>query len=332
LSNALSDGLLAKHEVIRTDKIERFSEALLKTCRGRVVSVNCDDRPFFGQMNRVKFERVSLGYCALDADFKIEFPEAPWYRYQICLSGGGEMIIGRKAVPLSDVAACVAPPGTNITNRFGAGYRHLLLLVDPTALQRKLEAFVGTSLPGPIEFQPAQPLVAPRSEMLRRSALFFASEIENFEIEACRLARGEFEQALLAAILSGSAHNYSYLLEASSPGLTPRQVWLAEAFIEANWDKPLTIEALSQAVGVGARSIFKAFKDYRGYSPKSFLRDVRLRRARELLRVAEPGVSVAAVAYRCGFQNHGYFAREYRARFGETPSATLGRGRDARLG
>ena len=137
---------------------------------------------------------------------------------------------------------------------------------------------------------------------------------------------------LVAAFLSGNAHNYSYLLEAPPPGLTPRQVWLAESFVEANWDTPITVEALSQAVGVSARSIFKSFKQIRGYSPMAFVKDVRLRRAREMLNGAEPGATVTAVAYRCGYQNHGYFAREYRARFGESPSTTLARARRAPLG
>ena len=86
--------------------------------------------------------------------------------------------------------------------------------------------------------------------MLKRLALFFVAEVETFESEASELARNEFEQALLAAFLSGNAHNYSYLLEAPPPGLTPRQVWLAESYIEANWD----IAAHSRgAVGGGRR-------------------------------------------------------------------------------
>jgi transcriptional regulator GlxA family with amidase domain len=136
---------------------------------------------------------------------------------------------------------------------------------------------------------------------------------------------------MLAAFLSGAAHNYSYLLDAPPPGLAPRQVWLAESFIEAHWDEPLTIDSLAAVVGVGARSIFKAFKDYRGYSPMAFVKDIRLQRAREMFILARPGDSVTAVAYRCGFQNHGHFARAYRSRFGESPSATLARTRRARL-
>jgi AraC-like DNA-binding protein len=329
-NTARNDGLLAKHEIIRTDKSERMADALLEVYKGRLVSVDCSGQPFFGQANRAQFEHIGFDYCVYGADVEIEFPEAPSFRQQICLSGGGETIMQRKSAALSDAATCVIRPETKVTTRFGAGYSQLVMRVDPAALRRKLEAFLGTHLPNPIEFRPAQRFVTPQLQLLKRSALFFVNEIETFESEACELARSEFEQALLAAFLSGNAHNYSYLFDAPPPGLTPRQVWLAESFIEANWDSPLTVETLSKAVGVGARSIFKSFKRFRGYSPMAFLRDVRLRRAREMLRDAEPGATVTAVAYRCAYQNHGYFAREYRARFGESPSTTLARARRER--
>jgi AraC-like DNA-binding protein len=324
-SKALDEGLLAKHEIIRTDKLDRMSETLLQVYNGRIISAARGSQPFYGRANRVQFEHIGFDYCAYGADIEIDFPETPSLRQQICLNGCGETITPLGGVPLSEQAMCVIPPEMKITTRFGAGYRQLVLRVDPAALRRKLEAFVGADLPNPIEFRPAQSFLSPQAQLLKRSALFFAAETATFHNEACRLAREEFEQALLAAFLSGNAHNYSYLFDAPRSNLTPRQVWLAESFIEANWDKPLTMEALAKAVGVGARSIFSSFKDFRGYSPMAFVREVRLRRAREILGDAEPGASVTAVAYRCGYQNHGYFARAYRARFGELPSTTLAR-------
>lgn len=323
-------GLLANHEIVRTNSVERMSDALRKAYGGRLVSANCDDREFFGLTNRVQLEHISLAYCAFDVDVEIAFSERALICQQICLGGGGKTVTQGKSVPLSDESSCVISSGATVSTHFRAGYRHLLLAIDPMTLQRKLEAFVGADLPRPIDFDSAQTLVTPRARMLKRAALFFASEIEAFENGSCDLARGEFEQTLLAASLSGNRHNYSYLLESPPPSLTPRQVWQAEAFIEAHWDKPLTIESLAHAVGFGARSIFKAFKDHRGYSPMAFARNVRLRRARDLLREAGPGATVTAVAYRCGFQNHGHFAREYRARFGEPPSTTLARARRER--
>ena len=330
-TTAPNDGLFAKHEIVRTDSLERMNEALLTAYKGRIVSADCHGLPFFGQANRVQLEHIGFDYCAYDADVEIDFPDALPIRQLICLKGGGETISRRRRTPLSSVATSLIQSGEKFTSRYSAGYRQIVFRVDPTALRCKLEAFVGTTLPRPIEFRPAQTLLTPQAEMFKRSALFFASEIESFDHEACRLARDEFEQAMLAAFLAGNSHNYSYLLDAPPPGLTPRQVWLAESFIEANWDQPLTVDSLATVVGVGARSIFKAFKDYRGYSPMAFVKDVRLQRAREMLVLAKPGDSVTAIAYRCGFQNHGHFARAYRSRFGESPSTTLAGTRRARL-
>ena len=322
------DGLLAKHEIVRTDNIERMGETLHQVYKGRLVSVEGGDRQFLGQARRVQFERIGFDYCAYDAAVEIDFPEASSLRQQICLAADGETVMdGRRSIRLSGEATSVISEGSKIRTRFGAGYRQLVLRVDPTALRRKFEAFVGAELPGRIEFRSTQTLHNPQLAMLKRMALFFAAEVETFEGENCRLARCEFEEALLATFLIGNAHNYSYLLQASPPGLTPRQIWLAEAFIEAHWDKPLTIDSLAAAVGVGARSIFKSFKTSRGYSPMAFVKDVRLRHAHEMLGAAKPGDDVGSVAFRCGYQNHGHFAREYRVRFGELPSATLAKAR-----
>ena len=47
---------------------------------------------------------------------------------------------------------------------------------------------------------------------------------------------------------------------------------------------------------------------------------------REHLRQADPALhTVTETAYRYGFTHMGRFAAEYRARFGEAPSTTLGR-------
>jgi len=42
----------------------------------------------------------------------------------------------------------------------------------------------------------------------------------------------------------------------------------------------------------------------------------------------DPEVSVTDVAYACGFGNLGHFAKYFRAKFGETPSAVLSRSKN----
>jgi transcriptional regulator GlxA family with amidase domain len=54
------------------------------------------------------------------------------------------------------------------------------------------------------------------------------------------------------------------------------------------------------------------------------LQQVRLDRARELLRRGEG--TVTAVASACGYDDHRAFARAYRARHGVNPGSDLSRG------
>jgi transcriptional regulator GlxA family with amidase domain len=135
----------------------------------------------------------------------------------------------------------------------------------------------------------------------------------------------ELEQTVLVAFLAANRHNFSHLLEREPKDTLPSHVSRAEDFIEAHWDQAITIEKLVEATGVGARAIFRAFQQTRGYSPMAFARTVRLRHAHRMLATPDRETSVTAVAFICGFGNLGHFARDYRETFGERPSETLAR-------
>ena len=115
--------------------------------------------------------------------------------------------------------------------------------------------------------------------------------------------------------------------ERGSPVVVSAVVKTVEEFIEANWDKPIDIEAMVAVAQVSARSLFRQFRRDRGCSPADFAKRVRLNRAREMLERSNESGSVIQVALKCGFQNPGHFARDYRHSFGELPSATLQRAR-----
>ena len=103
------------------------------------------------------------------------------------------------------------------------------------------------------------------------------------------------------------------------------QVRRAEEYIETHWNQPITIASLARATAASARSIFYHFKNSRGQSPMSFLKQVRLEHAREMLGRSGIGRSVTDIAIECGFGNLGHFAGDYFKRFGEHPSDTLKR-------
>jgi transcriptional regulator GlxA family with amidase domain len=91
------------------------------------------------------------------------------------------------------------------------------------------------------------------------------------------LVVAEMEQALLVAFVTGHRHNYTHLLNGDPSELAPRQIRLVEDYISANWNQPISIDALAAVANASARSIFKSFKIHRGYTPMQFAKDLRAR-------------------------------------------------------
>lgn len=125
----------------------------------------------------------------------------------------------------------------------------------------------------------------------------------------------------------GDHTNDAMLGERFMRGPTTWQVRRAEQYIESHWDQPITIEILARATAASARSIFQHFKSCRGQSPMSFLKQLRLQHAREMLERTDLNRSVTDTAIACGFGNLGHFAGAYFERYGERPSETLKRGK-----
>jgi transcriptional regulator GlxA family with amidase domain len=198
--------------------------------------------------------------------------------------------------------------------------------VRPAALMGKLTAIVGDLRLGPLHFHPAINASAPQSKRLQRLLRFIATEAE-LPPPMPPIMQTELQQAMMTSLLLATANNYSRLLHGAPAAAAPWQVRRAEQFIEANWDQPITIEALTAPTNVSARSLFSAFKSGRGYSPMDFVKRVRLGRTWQKLSRPDAGTSVSAVAFECGFGNPGHFAVDYRHHFGERPSETLRRGR-----
>jgi AraC-like DNA-binding protein len=71
-------------------------------------------------------------------------------------------------------------------------------------------------------------------------------------------------------ILMYTRHNYTHFLFRKPPASNSSEVKIVEEFIEANWNKPIDIEAMSAVARTSARSLYRQFKKDRGYSPADF--------------------------------------------------------------
>lgn len=81
------------------------------------------------------------------------------------------------------------------------------------------------------------------------------------------------------------------------------------------------LRALAELVGVTTRHIQRCFREDFGASPHAWLRTRRLDQARTQLREAQ---SVKEVAFDAGFKQVSHFSRDFKRRFGYSPSTILG--------
>ncbi|WP_428561349.1 MAG: AraC family transcriptional regulator [Solidesulfovibrio sp. DCME] len=206
-------------------------------------------------------------------------------------------------------------------------YNNLTLRFTRPAIEEALAKLSGQAPRGPLRFENQLDLTRPGP---RRLLAIVDQVIALFEqdpgLTQEPLLVAKYEQLVLTALLTCLDHNASALLRTPPPPAPPKVVLAAEAYIEANADKPLRLADLAALTGLSVRSIQLAFRKHRGYSPSRFLRECRLARAREMLRRAEPGTSLLAVSLACGFASQSLFCRLYRERFGEKPSETLAKG------
>jgi transcriptional regulator GlxA family with amidase domain len=110
-----------------------------------------------------------------------------------------------------------------------------------------------------------------------------------------------------------------------APQLVPGPLKRALDLLEADPARGWTVDEIASACGVGSRTLQRHFRRFIGRMPMEFLHDLRLDRARQELLRASGRARVTDIAARVGFHHVGRFATQYRARYGEIPSATLSR-------
>ena len=284
---------------------------------------------FEAHRSYIRLKSVDLIFGACSAACRLRFPGAPTVKQLLALDKGGRTTFERGQFDINQNEGVVIPAGVETTHDYQAGFESFIFRAEASALQAKLSAALGMPIARNIEFAPRSSVDTPALRRLRRVLEFMVSEFDRDDGQVPPAALVEFEQMLLIAFLTANRHNFSDILEREQPRPGPWQVRRVEEYIMANWNRPITVEALATAAGASARSIFKAFKDSRDCSPMAFVKSVRLQHARRMLQQPDGTTTVVATAFACGFLNPGHFARDYRLAFGELPSATLGAAKSA---
>ena len=100
--------------------------------------------------------------------------------------------------------------------------------------------------------------------------------------------------------------------------LPPRKLRNVEDLIESRLAADLTLQELAAESGYSRSHFLRMFRATTGMTPHRYVLKRRVERARQLLEQVE--LSVAEVAFRCGFSSQAHLTFAFRNEFGVTPA------------
>ncbi len=103
------------------------------------------------------------------------------------------------------------------------------------------------------------------------------------------------------------------------PNLATNQVLEAIRFIESNYPYDIRVTDIAKAVMLERSYLYRQFVSETGLSPKDYLTNYRLNRAKELLQ--SDNESITEIAYTCGFKSSSAFYKHFRQRYDTTPKS-----------
>lgn len=277
----------------------------------------------------IRVSHVSIGLGHL---FGVQHGEAvhatsgPISAYQIMVPLRGQLVRhaqGSEVVAAPGSALVYAPQDCLDTD----WSEHCVALVLSVPAE-KLKALARAACPG-LEAQCLR--VEPLMKLTEGSGRSFANALgsicqESVDAESAfrrGLTAKSLEETLLLSLLLAQSQDAPP--HAACPN---RQAYVARAldYLDAHCGDEIGMADIVRATGVSVRTLQYGFIEQFGVGPMTHLRNLRLERIHAALKAAQPGSrSVGDVAADWGFYNGSAFARAYRQRFGELPSATLAR-------
>lgn len=269
---------------------------------------------------------LTIGDCRYGAEVTLGYEHPDAYQVGVPLTGCLVTHQGGRAILSAGTQAGLFRVGEDVViNRWSADGRQLGVKIDRAVLERQLHTLLDAPTEIPLQLPAQLDLTTGAGRSWARLVRLIAGEFGNQTgLLKHSVIVGNLCESVIVGLLLATDHPYREALSRPGRAYRPAPVRRAVDAIQAHPEQPLTPTALADVAGVSVRTLQAGFRRYVGCSPVAYLRHVRLTRAHDELRAADPRhTSVAEVAYRWGFAHLGRFAAVYRARYGTTPSRTL---------
>ncbi|MBK8159751.1 MAG: helix-turn-helix transcriptional regulator [Rhodospirillaceae bacterium] len=316
---------LANSRVFSATSAEELHAMLQANNGASVVRVDGNGRNLAVIGNHCFLPHGELWFSRSSEQVIVNYPNDDVLRVRFWHSGTGATCRGRNTLQVAQGQAIASTAAAEVD--FEAGFGQVCWRATKDRIEQKATALTGRPLGAALNIETALDLTKPAGGTLLSILSCMLQLANNADGRPLPIALGELEQAFIVGLLSAVAHDSQGRLDGPARGVAPWQVRRAEAYIEANWNRSITIEDLVDVTGTSARSLFRTFKENRGCTPLEFARGVRLEHARRMLENPDMDATVTLTATACGFGDPGHFAKEFLRAFGERPSVILARKR-----
>ncbi len=305
------------------------TRAFLSTKEFRFETAARREEPLDVRINGVYLPGLYVGYIQYGAEVTVRTnPQRPDFWVQIPIRGRIETTVGRDSFACDSRHAAISSPTRGIVMRSDAGCTRLNLSLTRDALTRQLAALLGRPPEAPLEFAPTLSLIEGYGRTLTRCLRWAIAEFEHDgSVLRHPAMMSLFEQFVMMGLLLSQPHNYVERLNHPAARVAPRDLRRAIDYIHGNLASGVTLADIVNASRVSGRSLLQHFLETEGVSPMRFVRNARLDQARAALQRTHSEETVTQIAAHWGFCHMGRFSSQYRQRFGETPSETLGKRR-----
>ncbi len=126
-------------------------------------------------------------------------------------------------------------------------------------------------------------------------------------------------KTLFISSLNQSLLNQKEILKSFTKG--EKLAFEARDYILQELESCINVNSLALKYDISERTLQKSFKSLFGFTPKEFIRILKLNLAHR--DITQGAITVSEVATKWGFNHFGRFSREYKELFGVRPSETL---------
>ncbi|WP_028002793.1 helix-turn-helix transcriptional regulator [Sinorhizobium arboris] len=212
----------------------------------------------------------------------------------------------------------------------GAPHVSDVLRLDWTLIAKAVSGVLDVPLTGTLDLHPPIDLSSVEGKVMQNLLEAIVTGMRNDgPLLHAPVAMSNLTSALAELVVRSVPHRLSYLLDKNAAMIAPWHVHRAIDFMRANTDRPITMAAVAETVGVSIRALENGFRTFKETTPSAYLRAIRLRAAHADLLDPANQQSIKEISLKWGFFHFGRFSTAYREAYGEKPSDTKRRATSA---